>query len=159
MVKGGEAMKRLFTVVLVLFSFPISGVALAAEFGTTAEAEAMVKKTITLIKAEGKDKAIAAINDPKGKFVDRDLYIFVYDMNGKCVAHGFNQKMIGKDLLDMKDSDGKSYVKERVEIARTKGKGWQDYKFTNPLSKKIENKSAYIEKVDEMIVGCGVYKK
>ncbi|HUL31843.1 MAG TPA: cache domain-containing protein, partial [Thermodesulfobacteriota bacterium] len=70
----------------------------AAEFGTAAEAEAMVKKAIQLIKAEGRDKAFAEINNPKGKFVDRDLYIFVYDMDGKCVAHGFNPKMIGKDL-------------------------------------------------------------
>jgi signal transduction histidine kinase len=131
----------------------------AAEFGTAGEAEAMVKKAIALIKADGKDKAFGEISNPKGKFVDRDLYIFVYDMNGKCVAHGFNQKMIGKDLFEMKDSDGKFYVKERVEIAKTEGKGWQDYKFTNPLSKKIEQKTAYIERADDLIVGCGVYKK
>jgi cytochrome c len=133
--------------------------ALSAEFGTKAEAEALVKKAIALIKAEGKEKAFAEINNPKGKFVDRDLYIFVYDMSGKCVAHGFNQKMIGKDLIEMKDPDGKYYVKERIEIAKTKGKGWQDYKFTNPVSKKIELKTAYIEKVDDLIVGCGVYRK
>jgi cytochrome c len=59
----------------------------------------------------------------------------------------------------MKDMDGKAYVKERIEIAQTKGKGWQDYKFTNPVSKKIEGKSAYIEKLDDLIIGCGVYKK
>jgi signal transduction histidine kinase len=153
-------MKRLLAAIWIgLFVFGMGGITYASEFGTTAEAEAMVKKAITLIKADGKDKAFAEICNPKGKFVDRDLYIFVYDMSGKCVAHGFNQKMIGKDLIEMKDSDGKLYVKERVEIAKTKGKGWQDYKFTNPVSKKIENKSAYIEKVDDMIVGCGVYKK
>jgi len=134
-------------------------IAFPAEFGTKAEAEALVKKAIALIKAEGKEKAFAEINNPKGKFVDRDLYIFVYDMSGKCVAHGFNQKMIGKDLIEMKDPDGKYYVKERIEIAKTKGKGWQDYKFTNPVSKKIELKTAYIEKVDDLIVGCGVYRK
>jgi len=134
-------------------------VSFAAEFGTVAEAEAMVKKAIQLIKTEGKEKAFAEINNPKGKFVDRDLYIFVYDMDGKCIAHGFNQKMIGKELIEIKDSDGKLYVKERVEIAKTKGKGWQDYKFTDPITKKIEPKSAYVERVENMIVGCGVYKR
>jgi len=153
-------MKRIITVVsLAVFMMAVGGVAVAAEFGTQAEAEAMVKKAVAEIKAVGKDKAFAEINNPKGKFTDRDLYIFVYDITGKCVAHGFNQKMIGKELVEMKDPDGKFYVKERIEIAKTKGKGWQDYKFTNPLSKKIENKTAYIERVDDLIVGCGVYKK
>ena len=40
-----------------------------------------------------------------------------------------------------------------------KGKGWQNYKWTNPQTKKIEDKTAYIEKVDDMIFGCGAYKK
>jgi signal transduction histidine kinase len=141
------------------FLFAAGSITWASEFGTAAEAEALVKKAVTHIKADGKEKAFAEINDPKGKFIDRDLYIFVYDLKGVCVAHGFNQKMIGKDLSAMKDKDGKSYVKERIEIAKTAGKGWQDYKFTDPVSKKIEQKSAYIEKLDDLIVGCGIYKR
>jgi cytochrome c len=153
-------MKNFFAAICIgVFLLGTGSLAIGAEFGTAAEAEGMVKKAISLIKADGKDKAFAEISNPKGKFVDRDLYIFVYDLTGKCVAHGFNQKMIGKDLLEMKDSDGKFYVKERIEIAKTKGKGWQNYKYTNPTSKKIEQKSAYIEKVDDLIVGCGIYKK
>lgn len=153
-------MKRALTsMILVVFMLAVSHAAVAAEFGTAAEAEALVKKAVAEIKAGGKDKAFAEISNPKGKFVDRDLYVFVYDMTGKCVAHGFNAKMIGKDLADMKDPDGKFYVKERIEIAKTKGKGWQDYKFTNPLSKKVEHKTAYVEKVDDLIVGSGAYKK
>ena len=135
------------------------GIGFAAEFGTAAEAEALVGKAIQFIKANGREKAFAEINNAKGKFVDRDLYIFVYDMNGKCVAHGFNQKMIGKELAEMKDTDGKYFVKERIEIAKTKGKGWQDYKFTDPITKKIEPKTAYVERVENLIVGCGVYKR
>jgi len=154
-------MKKFFATVLVsLFVLTAGSITWAGEFGTAPEAEAMVKKAIALIKASGKDKAFAEINNPTGKsFHDRDLYIFVYDIKGVCVAHGFNQKMIGKDLSAMKDKDGKSYVKERIEIATTKGKGWQDYKFTDPLSKKIEQKTAYIERLDDLIIGCGVYKR
>jgi signal transduction histidine kinase len=135
------------------------GVALAADNGTPSEAEAMVKKAVEFLKANGKDKALAEFSNPKGKFIDRDLYIFVYDLDGKCVAHGFNQKMIGKDLLEMKDPDGKFYVKERIEIVKSKGSGWQDYKFTNPLSKKLEQKTAFVQKVEDVIIGCGAYKK
>jgi cytochrome c len=154
-------MKKLIaTIIGVSFLVLMAGsITSAAEFGTTPEAEALVKKAIQLIKTEGKVKAFAEISNPKGKFVDRDLYIFVYDMEGKCVAHGFNQKMIGKDLLEMKDPDGKYFVKERIEIAKTKGNGWQDYKFTDPITKKIEPKSAYVERIENLIVGCGVYKR
>ena len=153
-------MKKVWLTILVnVFLVSFAGYSWTGEFGTTAEAEALVKKAITYLKANGQEKAFAEFSNPKGAFVDRDLYIFVYDLNGKCVAHGFNQKMIGKDLREMKDADGKDYVKERIEIAKTKGKGWQDYKFTNPLSKKLEPKTAYIEKHEDVIVGCGAYKK
>ena len=154
-------MKRLVAMILgVSFLALMAGhTAFAAQYGTAAEAEALVKKAVQLIKTDGKEKAFVEISNPKGKFVDRDLYIFVYDMTGKCIAHGFNQKMIGKDLIDMKDKNGKLFVKERIEIAKTKGKGWQDYEFTDPLTKKIEHKSAYVEKLDDLIVGCGIYKR
>jgi len=152
-------MKRTCAAILAFgFLLVVASVALAATNGTPAEAEAMVKKAVAFMKANGKDKAFAEISNSKGQFIDRDLYVFVYDMNGKCVAHGFNQKMIGKDLIEMKDPDGKFYVKERIDIAKTKGKGIQNYKFTNPESKKIEDKAAYIEKSDDYIFGCGAYK-
>ena len=144
-------------VLLVLFGF--AGIVSAAEKrGTAAEAEALDKKAIAYIKANGREAAFAEINNPKGRFTDRDLYIFVYDMNGKCVAHGLNLKMIGKDLIELKDADGKLFVKERVDIAKQNGKGWQDYKFTDPITKTIEHKRAYIEKYEDLIVGSGIYK-
>lgn len=126
--------------------------------GTQAEAEKMVKSAISFFNANGQQKAFAEFSNPNGKFVQGDLYVFVYDMTGKCVAHGGNPKMVGKDLIDLKDADGKAFVKERVELAKSKGKGWQNYKFTNPVSKAIENKVAYIEKSGSFVFGCGAYK-
>jgi hypothetical protein len=64
----------------------------------------------------------------------------------------------GYKALADKDADGKEFVKERIELAKTRGKGWQNYKFSNPLTKKNEEKTAYIEKADDVIVGSGVYK-
>lgn len=152
-----KKLAMLGVVVAVLFGIMIEGNA-AEKRGTTKEAEQMVKKAIAFYKAKGQDAAFAEINNPKGQFTDRDLYVFVYDMSGKCVAHGQNLKMIGKELIDMKDADGKAFVKERIEIAKTKGSGWQDYKFTDPLTKKIDDKRAYVEKHGDLIFGCGVYK-
>lgn len=130
----------------------------AAGNGTKAEAEALVKKTVSAIKADGADKTYAAITSKDAAFIDRDLYPVVYDMGGKCISHGANPKLVGKDLLDVQDADGKFFIKERVEKAKTGKTFWQEYKYTNPLSKKIEPKEAYCEPMDKIIVCAGAYK-
>jgi cytochrome c len=126
--------------------------------GTAAQAQAMVGKAIDYLKKNGREKGYAEINNAKGQFTDRDLYVVVYDLNGKVLAHGANAKMIGKDLIELRDNDGKYFVKERVEIAKGKGSGWQDYKFMNPTNRKIEQKSMYLQRYEDVIVGCGIYK-
>lgn len=125
---------------------------------TAAEATAMVKKGVAFIKASGKDKGYAEISTKGGQFTDRDLYLTVYGLDGTVRAHGANEKMIGKNLIDLKDVDGKAFVKERLELASSKGTFWQDYKFTNPVSKKIEPKSMYCEKLDDAVVCGGIYR-
>ena len=125
---------------------------------TAAEAQAMVKKGVAFIKASGKDKGYAEISTKGGQFSDRDLYLTVYGLDGTVRAHGANEKMIGKNLIDLKDVDGKPFVKERIDLATSKGTFWQDYKFTNPVSKKIEPKSMYCEKLDDAVVCGGIYK-
>lgn len=148
-------MPLLMGLVLVVGS---SGV-MAGDSGTKEEAVAMVKKAVEYIKANGTEKAFAEISDPEGQFVDRDLYVVVYDLNGVCHAHGANQKMIGRDLIDNKDVDGKEFVKERVEMMKKQATGWQDYKFRNPVSNQIESKSMYMERYEEFVVACGIYKQ
>ncbi|MCM2357092.1 MAG: cache domain-containing protein [Geobacteraceae bacterium] len=152
-------MKKVVSFMLfVCLAVGITGVSFGAERATSKEAEAMVKKAVAYIKANGKDKAFAEFNNHQGKFTVKDLYITAYDLNGKCLAHGQNAKMVGKDLLELKDADGKFLIKERMETAKTKGKGWQDYKYTNPLSKSIEQKTTYFEKYEDIVVAGGVYK-
>lgn len=129
-----------------------------AEHATAAEATAMVKKGVAFMKSNGKDKGHAEISNKEGQFKDRDLYLVVYGLDGVVRAHGANEKMIGKNLIDLKDVDGKAFVKERVELAQAKGTFWQDYKFTNPVSKKIEPKSMYCEKLEDAVVCGGIYK-
>ena len=129
-----------------------------AQHATKDDAVAMVKKGIAYIKANGKDKAYGEITAKNAQFVKHDLYLVVYGLDGTVRAHGANEKMIGKNLIDLKDVDGKPFVKERVELAQSKGTFWQDYKFTNPVSKKIEPKQMYCEKLEDAVVCGGVYK-
>ena len=149
---------KLVATTLAACTLACASVAAQASNATAAEATAMVKKGVAFIKSNGKDKAYAAFDDKAGPFVDRDLYLTVYGMDGTVLAHGANAKMIGKNLIDLKDIDGKPFVKERVELAKTKGTFWQDYKFTNPVTKKIEPKSMYCEKLDDTVVCGGIYK-
>jgi cytochrome c len=132
----------------------------AAEGGATeADATAMVKKGVAFIKANGKEKGYAEIsNKATGQFKYQDLYLVVYGLDGTVHAHGANEKMVGKNLIDLKDVDGKAFVRERVEMGKAKPSFWQDYKFTNPETKKVEPKTMYCERLDETVVCGGIYK-
>ena len=136
----------------------LSGAAPAAERASRDEAQAMVKKGVAFWKANGDEKTFAAISDKAGQFIDRDLYLVVYGLDGVVRAHGANPKMIGRNLMDMTDMDGKPYVKERVEMAQKQASFWQDYKFTDPLTKKVEPKQSYCERIDKNILCGGIYK-
>jgi len=150
-------MKRLLVLVFAfVFLFCFMGQAIGA--GTASEAEALVKKAAAFLKANGKDKTLAEISKAKGQFDKGELYIFAYDMKATVIAHPKNPKIIGKNLYDVPDSSGKYFRRDVVEIAKTKGSGWVDYKYLNPETKKIENKTTYIYKVDDVILACGVYK-
>ncbi|MGH6804718.1 MAG: cache domain-containing protein [Methyloceanibacter sp.] len=134
------------------------GLASAATGATKDEAVAMVKKAVAYIKTDGPDKAYPAISNPTGEFVDRDLYIVVYGLDGVVLAHGANAKRIGTNQIDDKDPDGKAFVKERVELAATHPSFWQSYKFMNPVTQKVEPKEMYCERLDQTVVCGGVYQ-
>ena len=83
----------------------------------------MVEKAIAYYKANGRDGSLAEISNSKGRFVKDDLYVFVYDMKGKCVAHGFDQKLVGIDLADMRDPDGACLRQREDRDCKGEGKG------------------------------------
>jgi signal transduction histidine kinase len=138
--------------------FAFAGAASAAGGANKDEAVAMVKKAVSFIKDKGADKAYPEFTGKAPGFIDRDLYVVVYQLDGKVLAHGSNAKFVGKDLIDAQDVDGKLYVKERVEMAAKQPSFWQDYKFVNPVTKKVEPKQMYCEKVENTAVCAGIYK-
>lgn len=150
--------KILITAALVFGALSAAMAAPPAERATAKEAEALVKKAIAHIKATPHEKAFADISDPKGPYVDRDLYLVVYTLEGVNLAHGYNRKFIGKNMIDIKDTDGKEYMRERMEMAKAKPSFWQDLKFVDPLTKKIEPKQTYCERSSELLVCGGIYK-
>ena len=121
------------------------------------QAVRLVKKAVAFFKANGLEKALDEFSNPKGQFKEGEVYIFAYDLTGTMLAHP-NPALIGHNLTDVPDADGKYFRKEFVTVALTKGSGWVDYKYQNPKTKIMEHKTTYVEKVDDIIICCGVFK-
>ena len=134
---------------------------LAAQDATPAETEALVKSAIAFAKTNGKEAAIKEITKTGGMFHRHggELYVFVYDMDGKVIAHGQGASKVGVNQMNAKDPDGVEYIKERITLAKTKGKGWHHYQYINPTTMKKQPKTSYIEVWDNLIFGAGIYKK
>jgi signal transduction histidine kinase len=131
----------------------------AAEFGNRDEAVAMVKRVIDKFAQSGPDATFKAVNDKTNPaFHDRDLYPFVYDLKGINVAHGARPALVGKNLISLKDQNGVYLIQEMIALAKGPGSGWVDYKWPNPITDKIEDKSSYVEKMGDYFVGVGVYR-
>jgi cytochrome c len=150
-------MRGIKTVTAIAVLFAVSVPAWSADHATKDEAVAMVKKAVAFIAQQGPDKAYAEIDNKSGQFTDRDLYVVVYGLDGKVLAHGANEKLIGKDMIDAQDVDGTYFVKDRVELARKQATFWQNYKFVDPTTKRIEPKQMYCERLNETAVCAGVY--
>ena len=131
----------------------------AAQFGTRDEAVAMVKRVQEKFKRDGAAATFAAITAQSRQFKDRDLYVYL--MNFDCViqAHAARKELVGKSLFDFRDQDGIYPARRTVEVAKTKGSGWIDYRWTNPKTHLVEAKSTYVERLGEnYAVGVGIYK-
>ncbi len=118
------------------------------------EAQAMAVKTADFLKKEGADKVFAAFN-AGGDWRDGDLYVFVFDNTGTWRASGARSELIGKSDLNTADAGGNLFVKEIVAIDKN---GWVDYKFKSPADNQIHDKSSYIVRVGDFLVGAGAYK-
>ncbi len=147
--------KLMISIFICLFAMSLG---YAGQKTTPEEAKKMVEQAVAYLKANGQEKALKEFNNPKGKFVKGEMYVFAYDLNGVMKAHPVNPELIGKNLYNEADSKGKLFRKEIVELAKTKGSGLVDYSYLNPVTKKEESKTTYIQKEGDLIVCCGAYK-
>jgi signal transduction histidine kinase len=157
-VTSGYTWSSVVVALILLGTGVFATAAAAGGFATREEAVAMVGKTLAALKEDrgGTLKAITA-KDPR--FIDRDLYVTIYDMDGLMLAHGALPGMVGKNMIELRDIDGVPYVRERLTMARSKEAFWHDYKFTDPVTKKVMPKSMYCQRLPDMVVCAGVYKR
>lgn len=142
---------------LAMVLLPLAAV--ANNYGSKEDAQAMVERAAALYQESGLDSLIAAVSDSStGTFHDRDLYVFVFDTEGTTVAHGVNDALVGRNMISLRDVEGHEFVRSFVETAQGKGQGWVDYIWQNPNTKVPERKSSYIVRIDDnLLLGVGVY--
>ncbi|MBC3919955.1 cache domain-containing protein [Undibacterium sp. CY18W] len=139
----------------LLTSLFVSG-AMAAD--NPSDATDMVEKGLAYIKKNGTEALIKEINNKNPEFIKGDVYLYMRSLDGTTLAHPVNPKLVGKNMLVLPDADGKMFRKEIVEGAKTKGKGWVDYRYNNPVTKELENKSTYYVRSGDVILEAGIYK-
>lgn len=152
-------MKLIVTATALCLAFA-TNCALASAEPTEKDAVAMAERGAALVKAKGKEEMMKRITAKDPDFVQGSLYVDLRDVKtGIVLAHPYNASIVGKDLTDVPDANGKKYRREIIELAAAKGKGWVDYQYKNPTSGKIEPKTTYILLVDGVILEAGLYKK
>ena len=152
-------MKRIILVSIMIGLIGLFALTILSCGSAKDDAKTLVKKAAAYLKYQGKDKTLAEINKPKGMFDKGELYVFAYNLNGVMLAHPKNPELIGKNLIDVPDSDGKLVRKAIVEKANSRGSGWVDYVYLNPETKEMEHKTTYCEKEDNIILCCGAYRE
>jgi signal transduction histidine kinase len=140
----------------VLFIMAVVGVAtaIAADFGTAAEAKAMLEKAVAAVKAD-KAKALEMFNKGEGGFKDRDLYPFCGGPDGMVTAH---PKLMGKSLKDLKDKAGKAIGEEMYKVAQAGKISEVSYMWPRPGSEALVQKVSLVTKAGDQVCAVGYYK-
>jgi signal transduction histidine kinase len=138
----------------------LSACALAGAAGPgPADARRLVEKGVAYAKANGRDKLIAAVNVKDGEFHAGSLYMTIFDMGGTLLAIPTNPKLVGKNLIDVPDPDGKLFRRDFIDTASSHpAGGWVDYKYKNPATGKVEAKTTFVMKVGDVVLAAGIYK-
>jgi cytochrome c len=138
----------------------LMGAALADERGGKDEAVALVEAAVAHVKKVGAEQAFKDFTEDKASWTKKDLYVMAYNHDGTCVGHGANAKLVGKNLTNLKDANGKEIIKEFTQVSKSKGSGWVDYEWAHPQTKKVESKSTYAVRLAgyDGWVGVGIYR-
>jgi hypothetical protein len=131
---------------------------------TRDQARGFVKEAVEFARKNPRDKFLEEVSGTNGQFHFRkgqnnDLYIFVYDLEGKVLAHGVRRELVGLNRWASKDPDGKPWIQDWTRLVKEKGSGWIEYKELNPAQgNKVMKKASWVELHDGMVIGAGIYE-
>lgn len=118
-----------------------------------------VDGAVAKFNADGQEAAFEAFETAQGEFIDEELYVFVIDLEGNMLSHGFQPELIGQNLYDLQDINGKYIIRDLLEITASSDTGWSWYYWEDPLTNATEKKFSYVRKVGEVILGAGTYQQ
>ena len=147
---------RLAHVLSLFMAVALSTAVMSDEGASLDEAKAMALKAAAHFRQSGADRAFADFNTSPA-WHDRNLYVFAVKDDGIQVANGGNPALIGRNVIDMRDVDGKLTNREMLAI---KDQDWVEYKWRNPQTNTVQQKATYVVRVsDDTIVAVGAYKQ
>jgi len=157
LMKSATILLPIISLLLAVFVTASCGGGNSAEDAKKQRVISFVKEAAAYAKANGREKACAAFNDPLGSFVRGGMYIYAYDMSGVELANGANRELVGTNLIDLADPNGVKVVQEHVDAAK-RGGGWMRYTWKNPATGKNATKLGYVLPVEgAWLVGSGYY--
>lgn len=125
-------MRKAAVIAMVVMAGVVLAASVMAQSGIREECVTLCKDAAKFINEKGFYPAVAEINNKEGKFVTKNTYVFMMDLEGHLLAHPFNPQYIGRDITGTKDTNGKLFNLESVVIAKTKGEGWSEYMYPTP---------------------------
>jgi cytochrome c len=128
-----------------------------AAHASSVDAQALLTRAVAELSAVGPAKALAEFNDPRGSFQTRELYVFVFSMNGRYEASGADPRLVGVEAIDMTDAEGKPFVRDMIALAKARAGGRVDYVWLNRVDNRVEHKRSLVQRVGDHIVGVGYY--
>ena len=131
-------MRKAAVIVLVIMTSVVIAASVMAQSAVKDECVALSKNAAKFINEKGLDAAIAEINNREGKFVAKNTYVFLMDLDGNRLAHPYATPRDPKvmRIIDMKDTTGKLFVQEYIKVAKIKGEGWTEYMYPTPEEMK-----------------------
>lgn len=150
------SLRRMTTLLTLMLAAVLVLVPMAAMAGGAKELKAKTQEAAKYLSEKGQ-AGLAEFSDTSSKWAQTP-YIFVYDLKGTIIAHGANPKLVGKNLMGLKDVKGNMFAAEFVAVAKNPGHGWVEYWWPKKGSKEPEQKVSYIVRVpnQEMLVGAGL---
>jgi len=125
--------------------------------GSADEAMQLVERAVAYRQRTSKEAYLRELTEPSRGFYDRDMYVFVLDGNGTYLAFGGNPAKVGTRVQDIAGIDGYGLLQSIVDQAESEP-GWVEYDITNPTTGKVQTKMSFVQEVDGLYIGCGVYK-
>ena len=151
-------MRKVAVIALVVMAGVVLAASVMAQSGIREECVTLCKDAAKFINEKGLDAGMAEIGNKEGKFVTKNTYVFLMDLDGNRLAHPYATPRDPKimRIFDMKDTTGKLFVQEYIKVAKTKGEGWTEYMYPTPeelkkptpmKEKKSSKKISYVYRV------------